>query len=74
MIAKSSVGAEYQGIAHIACEIKWLRTFMEDFGEVYSTPIRMSCDNQAAIHISQNPIFHESTKHNKVNYRFIREK
>lgn len=32
------------------------------------------CNNQAAIHITNDPIFHDRTKHVKVDYHFIIEK
>ena len=37
-------------------------------------PLRIFCDNKAAINISHNPMHHDRTKHVEVDRHFIKEK
>ncbi|KAL0353034.1 UNVERIFIED_CONTAM: hypothetical protein Sangu_0884700 [Sesamum angustifolium] len=50
-------------MAATVCELKWLSYILSDFGISVSLPIQLYCDNQAAMHIMANPVFHERTKH-----------
>ncbi|KAL0286146.1 UNVERIFIED_CONTAM: Retrovirus-related Pol polyprotein from transposon RE2 [Sesamum angustifolium] len=72
-VARSSVEAEYRAMAHITSEILWLKNLLKELGFMYDDPVPMHCDNQATIHISNNPIFHERTKHIDVDCHFVRE-
>uniref|UniRef100_A0A2N9GSX8 Integrase catalytic domain-containing protein n=1 Tax=Fagus sylvatica TaxID=28930 RepID=A0A2N9GSX8_FAGSY len=74
IVARSSAEAEYRAMAHTTCELTWLRTVLQEFGLLTQGPTPLYCDNQAAIHIASNPIFHERTKHIEVDCHFVRSK
>lgn len=68
-------------MALAACELTWLKHFMIELGIDVSASMEMFCDNQAAIHIAANPVFHERTKliykkkeMKEVDCHFIRDK
>ena len=39
-----------------------------------SLPMKLYCDNKAAISITHNPVLHDKTKHVEVDKHFIKEK
>ena len=59
VVARSSAETKYRVMASAACELIWLKQLLKElqFGEV--TQMTLICDNQAALHISSNPVFHE---------------
>ncbi|XP_070677910.1 uncharacterized mitochondrial protein AtMg00810-like [Malus domestica] len=59
VVARSSVEAEYRAMAATACELIWLKILLTDLGCVNNEHMSLFCDNQAAMHIASNPVFHE---------------
>ena len=74
VVSRSSAEAEYRSIAVTTCELIWLKALLKDLGYHTNQPMKLYCDNKAALHIASNPVFHERTKHIEVDCHFIREK
>ena len=55
-------------------ELVWLKGLLECLGFKNDEPITMHCDNQAAIHIASNSVFHERTKHIELDCHKVRQK
>lgn len=53
---------------------KWLIYLLHDLGINHLQLATLYCDNKLAIHIAENPIFYECTKHIELDYHFICEK
>nr|GEV61802.1 cysteine-rich RLK (receptor-like protein kinase) 8 [Tanacetum cinerariifolium] len=74
VVSRSSSEAEYRAMAQTTCELVWLHNLLGEIGFPQSKPMKMWCDNQAAIYIATNLVFHEMTKHIEVDCHFTREK
>ncbi|KAE8691929.1 cell division topological specificity factor-like protein [Hibiscus syriacus] len=59
----ASVEAEYQALSHSICEGIWIQRLMGELKVLYTRPIKMYCNNQAAVSIAHNPVHHNRTKH-----------
>ncbi|GJR87473.1 retrovirus-related pol polyprotein from transposon TNT 1-94 [Tanacetum coccineum] len=71
-VAMSTTEAEYMLIAEAGKELVWLKNFLEELDRA-QTECVLFCDNQSAIHLMKNPVFHGRTKHIKIRYHYIRE-
>ncbi|XP_019100894.1 PREDICTED: uncharacterized protein LOC109132888 [Camelina sativa] len=67
VVSQSSAEAEYRAMSFTTSELKW------PFGVLLTDSIRLHCDNQAALHIAANPVFHERTKHIERDCHYIRD-
>ena len=56
------------------CEIVWLHQLLMEVGIKTVVPAKLWCDNQTALYIASNFVFHERTKHIEIGCHFVREK
>ena len=70
-MACSSTKTEYHALADTISEFLWLRWFLKDLGVFTSSATPLYYDNQSAIHIAHNDVFHERTKHIEIDCHFI---
>ncbi|XP_073057014.1 secreted RxLR effector protein 161-like [Primulina eburnea] len=73
-VSLSTTEAEYRAAAMAAQESSWLLQLLKNLHQPTDYAIPLYCDNQSAIRLAENPIFHARTKHVEVHYHFIREK
>lgn len=73
-VALSSTEAEYRAATMAAQECCWLLQLVREVGISVDYPVDVFCDNQSAIRLASNLVFHARTKHIEVHHHYIREK
>ena len=64
---------EYVAATSVACQAVWMRRVLKDLSHNLQEPTTIFCDNNLAIALSKNHVFHNRTKHINIRFRFIRE-
>eukprot|EP00253_Pinus_taeda_P028483 PITA_28483 len=72
-VALSSAKAEYMAASKATCEAIWLRTLLVNLFKRRMEATRIFCDNQSCIKLSENPIFHDRSKHIDILCHFIED-
>ena len=74
VVSRSSVDSEYRAMTRSMCEIMWLHQLLMEVGIKTPVPAKLWCDNQAALHIDSNPVFHERVEHIEIDCHFVHKK
>ena len=73
IVAQSTTEAEFIAATAAANQAIWLRKILEDLCLKQQESTQIFVDNQAAISISSNTMFHVKTKHFKIKFYSLRE-
>jgi hypothetical protein len=74
VVAISSMEAEYIAAFYALQEIVWTKGLLKELGFSYNSPVDLYIDNQSAIKLATNPVYHKRSKHIDIKYHWIREK
>jgi hypothetical protein len=66
-VALSTAEAKYIVAGHCCAQLLWMRQTLRDYG------YKLSCDNESAIRMVDNPVEHSRTKHIDIRYHFLRD-
>nr|GEW70951.1 hypothetical protein [Tanacetum cinerariifolium] len=74
-IAQHATEAEYIAASEAAKEAVWIRKFIDELGVVplNECPIKMNCDNSAAIIMAKESGIQNGARHFKRKYHYVRE-
>ena len=61
-------------MASATCELMRVKQLLQELQFCEVQQMQLYCDNQAALRIVSNPIFHKRTKHIEIDCHFVQEK
>jgi len=73
VVVLSSCEAEYIAGTTAACQGVWLARLLAKLKGKEEGAVKINIDNQSAVQLSKNPVFHDRSKHLYTRFHFIRE-
>jgi hypothetical protein len=73
VITLSSTEAEFIAATHAAKELIWLRSIIKEIARPLTFLMTLFCDNQSAIALSRDGMYHSRSKHIDIRFHFIRD-
>ncbi|GKB90499.1 ribonuclease H-like domain-containing protein, partial [Tanacetum coccineum] len=72
-LSRSSVEAEYRGVANVVAETAWIRNLLCELHTPLFTATLVYCDNVSVVYMSANPVQHQRTKHIEIDIHFVHD-
>ena len=72
-VALSTGEAEYLVACSASYEAVWLRKLLSDLFDLQLDATCIYCNNQSCVNLSENPVFHDNSKHIDIKYHYIRD-
>ncbi|GKE31310.1 putative ribonuclease H-like domain-containing protein, partial [Tanacetum coccineum] len=72
VVANSTTEAEYIVASHCCGQVLWIQNQMLDYGYNFMQT-KIHVDNESAICVIKNPVYHSKTKHIDIRHYFIRD-
>jgi len=73
IVSPSSCESEFMAATATAKQALWLRNLISEITKQEPKPVTLFVDNNSAIALMRNPVFHGRSKHIDLKYHFIRE-
>ena len=67
----STTEVEYVATCSASYEAVWLRKLLSDLFDLQLDATCIHCDNQSCVKLSENPAFHDKSKHIEIKYHYI---
>ncbi|CAL9133499.1 unnamed protein product [Musa textilis] len=76
LIASSTIEAEFVACFEATNQALWLRNFISRLGvvDLIAKPLKIFCDNTAAVFFSKNGKYSSGSKHIEIKYLVVRER
>ncbi|GJZ44537.1 putative ribonuclease H-like domain-containing protein [Tanacetum coccineum] len=72
IVANSTTEAEYIAASNCCGQVLWLQNQLLDYGYNFMKT-KIHVDNESAICVVKNPVYHSKTKHIEIRHHFIRD-
>nr|GEU65715.1 ribonuclease H-like domain-containing protein [Tanacetum cinerariifolium] len=73
MLSRSSVEAEYRGVANVVAETCWLRNLLRELHTHLSYATLVYCGNVSAVYLYLNPVHRQCTKRTEIDIYVVRD-